>query len=498
MAGTCSIGIIPARAFGYLFARRIIDHVAAAGLTFLFFGRDVIRSTWTWFINGFRGRTLDMLFRVGMIVAVIGVFAGAFLFLSQKNFFRRLWEIDAQSLSEYIVDINAGARGAYSTGALAAFEEYPWTGVGLGASGFYIYQNLPDWALTTVPEIAKQLNPENRLYPNPKNLYVRLLAETGLIGFFLFLAFQFYVLGDMLGLLRQKNTWARFAAVAGVFAWLAITFYNFTQDSLTTPNIWLVSGYWWGFLPLHCTRKSNDRSLRRNAACRFGLALQPDSGPDENHRLCRCARYPREISFAKDPHRSQLQYWRALRKTTGIGDSACLMGNTFVIKAHAAPTSASRLLSTLGLLRITYIYRDPRDAMLSAYDFGQRALAKGRPNAFSHLSDFEKSVDFMMEYVHIWEKWMTEKNVLIARYEDLLTNYDAESAKLVDYLKLDGSRPEVHAVIEKYRPDAAEGQQGLHFYKGKIGRFRESYNEEQKSVLKQKLGSYLTQMGYDA
>jgi hypothetical protein len=170
--------------------------------------------------------------------------------------------------------------------------------------------------------------------------------------------------------------------------------------------------------------------------------------------------------------------------------------NTFVIKAHAGPTSASRLLSTLGLMRVTYIYRDPRDAMLSAYDFGQRALVKGRPNAFSHLSDFEKSVDFMMEYVQIWEKWMKEKNVLIARYEDLLTNYDAESAKLVEYLKVNRNKPEVQAVIEKYRPDAAEGQQGLHFFKGKVGRFRESYNEEQKLVLKEKLGIYLPRMGY--
>jgi hypothetical protein len=187
----------------------------------------------------------------------------------------------------------------------------------------------------------------------------------------------------------------------------------------------------------------------------------------------------------------------------GMVTLPALMGNTFVIKAHSSPTNSSRLLSSLGLLRITYIYRDPRDAMLSAYDFGQRALTKGHPNAFSHLSDFEKSVDFMMEYVSVWQKWMNEKNVLTARYEDLLMNYDAESAKLVNYLQLDRSRPEVQAVIEKYRPDGsafaqrAEGQQGLHFFKGRIGRFRESYNEEQKSVLNQKLGSYLTQMGYD-
>jgi hypothetical protein len=177
--------------------------------------------------------------------------------------------------------------------------------------------------------------------------------------------------------------------------------------------------------------------------------------------------------------------------------------NTFVIKAHAAPTSASRLLSTLGMMRITYIYRDPRDAMLSAFDFGQRALVKGRPNAFSYLSNFEKSLDFMMEYVHIWEKWMKEKNVLVARYEDLLTAYDIESTRLVEYLKLNGSKPEVQAVIEKYRPDGstlahrAEGQQGLHFFKGKIGRFRESYSEEQKSALKETLSVYLIRMGYN-
>jgi len=174
-----------------------------------------------------------------------------------------------------------------------------------------------------------------------------------------------------------------------------------------------------------------------------------------------------------------------------------LMGNTFVIKAHAGPSLASRLLASLGLLRITYIYRDPRDAMLSAFDYGQRALEKGRPNAFSHLSDFEKSVDFMMEYVHIWEKWMNEKNVLIARYEDLLMNYEVESAKLVNYLKLDLTKPEVRAVIDQYRPGANDGQQGLHFFKGKIGRYKESYTSEQKRILLTKLVKYLERMGYE-
>jgi hypothetical protein len=173
-----------------------------------------------------------------------------------------------------------------------------------------------------------------------------------------------------------------------------------------------------------------------------------------------------------------------------------LRGETFVIKAHSGPTRWSRLLSTMGLLRITYIYRDPRDAMLSAYEYGQRALTKGRPNAFSHLSDFEKSLAFMEDYVHIWEKWQAEKDVLIARYEDLLREYETETARLVEFLRLDGSKPEVQEVIEVYRPGKAEGQQGLHFYKGKIGRYQESFSAEQKATLAKRFEPYLQRMGY--
>ncbi len=175
-----------------------------------------------------------------------------------------------------------------------------------------------------------------------------------------------------------------------------------------------------------------------------------------------------------------------------------LLGNSFVIKAHSAPTPASRILQTLGLLRIVYIYRDPRDAMLSAFDFGQRALQKGRPNAFSHLTDFQKSLEFIVDYVRIWEKWAQERNILVARYEDLLVKYDEEVLKLVDFLKLKQASPEIQKVVTAYRPGEADaGQPGLHFFKGKIGRFRDAYTLEQQAVLKDKLGSQLSRMGYE-
>jgi len=171
-------------------------------------------------------------------------------------------------------------------------------------------------------------------------------------------------------------------------------------------------------------------------------------------------------------------------------------GNTFVIKAHAGPTFWSRALSSFGMLR-TYIFRDPRDAMLSAFDYGQRALEKGRPNAFSHIINFEAAIQFMEGYLKIWDKWNNENHVHISRYEDLLMNYESETAQLIDFLRLDRSKPAVDEVLQGYRPSQAQSQQGLHFYKGKIGRFRKVYSEQQQKTLVERFRPYLVKMGYE-
>ena len=215
--------------------------VVAPVFTFLFAGRDEMRAAWNWFISGFQ-RGNSFLLRVGIIAVVLIALVGAALFLGQKGYIARIFNSDAQNVQEFIIENSAGARAAYSAGAMGAYRESPLMGVGLGASGFYIYKYLPDWAMTTVPEIARQLSPENRLYPNPKNMYVRLLAETGLIGFFIFLAFLFSILGDALIALQNNTPWMRYLGVAGLFSWLALLVYNSTQDSFATPNMWVNFG----------------------------------------------------------------------------------------------------------------------------------------------------------------------------------------------------------------------------------------------------------------
>jgi hypothetical protein len=174
-----------------------------------------------------------------------------------------------------------------------------------------------------------------------------------------------------------------------------------------------------------------------------------------------------------------------------------LLGNTFVIKAHAGPTPFAQRLIRHKQMRVAYIYRDPRDAMLSAYENGQKAVQKGRPNAFSHLSDFDASLKFILEYVHVWQAWMKCKEALHTSYEDMLADYDAEALRLVKYLQLDENDPKVCQAVEKYRPEAAQtDQKGLHFSKGKTGRFRQKYSPEEQERLNQALGPYLVEMGY--
>lgn len=178
-----------------------------------------------------------------------------------------------------------------------------------------------------------------------------------------------------------------------------------------------------------------------------------------------------------------------------------LLGSTYTIKAHASPTPLALDWLHRGWLKAAYICRDPRDAMLSAYDNGQRALHKGRPNAFSHLVNLETAEAFMLDYLRIGQAWLQVPEALHARYEDLLLDYDVEAGRLVEFLSLDAGQPAVLAVLEKYRPEAArqghqQGQKGIHFNQGRTGRFRQKLDEAWQARLAQAFAPYLELMGY--
>jgi O-antigen ligase len=222
----------------------------AAAVTLLLAGRPFLQAAWGWFLAGFRpgaakSRWRGMLAAGGralLILAAVAVIAGAGVFLSDKGYIARLWTSDMSDFWGYISSASLGPRLAYAVGAMPAFDANPLTGVGLGASGFWIYPNMPDALLMGEPEIAEALAPDSHLFPNPKNLYVRLLTETGLAGLTLFLAFWLAILADGLAALRREAFFERFLGAAAVFTLAALVFQSISIDSFAMPELWLNLG----------------------------------------------------------------------------------------------------------------------------------------------------------------------------------------------------------------------------------------------------------------
>ena len=225
--------------------------VAGAGLfTFILAGGKTLAGFWAWVRAGFDrqrwitpGATIQAAgSRIVLALLVVVMLAGAGAFLVDKGYIAAFFESESEDLFSYAVDVYLGPRLAYAVAALEAFQRSPWTGVGLGASGFVIYGHIPDWVLAGVPEISQQLSPDSRLYPNPKNLYVRLLAETGLAGFVLFIAFYLALLADASGILRASSPIARWLGVAALFTIAAVALQGFSQDSFAMPELWINLG----------------------------------------------------------------------------------------------------------------------------------------------------------------------------------------------------------------------------------------------------------------
>ena len=223
-------------------------------LVALVLGREFLTRLLLWLISPFRrnekpGRGKSLFFRIVLLFFIVLLVLGTFSFLAQYDYFANIWnESRDQSLTNYLIGINTAQRLAYAVAGYGVFEQHPVSGVGLGASGLYLFEHFPDWALS-VPEIARQLSPDSSIIANPKNMYVRLLAETGLPGFIFFMAFMLSFLNMIRRQLRDGQPWLRYAATAGLFAWIGIMVRNLTQDSLTLPIMWVSLGMIAGFSP---------------------------------------------------------------------------------------------------------------------------------------------------------------------------------------------------------------------------------------------------------
>lgn len=120
------------------------------------------------------------------------------------------------------------------------FNDHPWFGVGLGNAGFFALDQTPaiGWASFEIRALLFRLTH----LPNIKSLWVRLFAETGLVGFSVFATWLVTLFRSAHLTLRSKQPTLQMVALAGQLSLVALIGEGFSIDSFAMPYYWITAG----------------------------------------------------------------------------------------------------------------------------------------------------------------------------------------------------------------------------------------------------------------
>lgn len=131
-------------------------------------------------------------------------------------------------------------RFVYWTVGWNIFNAHPILGVGLGNAGFYFQRYLPayGWSL---PEVMQIYFREVAL-PNIKSLWVRLLAETGIVGFSAFITWCYVMVRIAWSMRLHSDKLYKMIGWFGLFVLVAFITEGFSTDTFALPYIWVSLG----------------------------------------------------------------------------------------------------------------------------------------------------------------------------------------------------------------------------------------------------------------
>jgi hypothetical protein len=127
-------------------------------------------------------------------------------------------------------------RTVYWFGGWNVFADYPF-GVGLGNAGFYIIDRLNSIGYGSF-EIRNILYQADSLM-NTKSFWVRLLAETGFIGFGIYLTWLYLLWRNSTFIQTSHYPVMQIVGLAGKFFILAHLVEGFSIDSFAFPYVWV-------------------------------------------------------------------------------------------------------------------------------------------------------------------------------------------------------------------------------------------------------------------
>ena len=188
---------------------------------------------------------LTFLSCLGILLLFAGAGYGILLLLVKLDFrMADLFSIDFASRSDpvfYLAErLSLAARFVYWDGGISIFNKFPLFGAGLGHAGFYLPGLLNDYAFRL--NEVRDLLYRSTVLLNIKSLWIRVLAETGIIGFIFFLAWYLHSFFGSLLRIGAAEPWKRTTAWMGCFTLLAFLLEGFSLDTFALPYLWFSAG----------------------------------------------------------------------------------------------------------------------------------------------------------------------------------------------------------------------------------------------------------------
>jgi len=158
-------------------------------------------------------------------------------------------------------------RITYWRAAYHVYVKYPWFGSGLGVSGYYFPETIPSFGYQ-LPETLSVILYDSFI-PNAKNLWVRLLSETGIVGFSVFVAWVVIHWRNAKEVEERKQPGLfKAMGLAGLII-IALIVEGFSIDTFGLPYYWIGFGFIvaaWRVKSEHSTSKTSASKYKPKSA----------------------------------------------------------------------------------------------------------------------------------------------------------------------------------------------------------------------------------------
>jgi hypothetical protein len=131
-------------------------------------------------------------------------------------------------------------RVVYWATGWEVFNDFPLLGVGLGTTGFFFPEKIPafGWGLWEIQQLFFRLP----YLPNLKSMWVRILTETGIIGFAFYSSWYYLLWRSAKTLAFRHTRLLKTIAMAGLLVLIAYLIEGFSIDSFAMPYLWVSMG----------------------------------------------------------------------------------------------------------------------------------------------------------------------------------------------------------------------------------------------------------------